>query len=149
MFNRQSFANDHNWNRFKNCKGDFGKKFEERFGMKAPWMQGFGQRTAANIAETESGFEISLFAAGLKKESFQISVGAGDILTVAYKAPEQGSGNSFIYEEYQPASFERAFQLNGKVLTDQISASYTDGVLKITLPKNPETNKPAQEIQVL
>lgn len=149
MFNRQSFANDHNWNRFKNCKGDFGKKFEERFGMKAPWMQGFGRRIAANISETGDGFEISLFAAGLQKELFQISVAAGDVLTVAYKAPEPGNAGSFIYEEYQPASFERAFQLNGKVLTDQISASYTDGVLKITLPKNPETNKPAQEIQVL
>lgn len=149
MFNKQSFTNDHNWSRFKNCKGDFSKKFEERFGMKAPWAQGFAQRTPANISETEQAFEISLYAAGLKKESFQISVSRADVLTIAYTAPEHTAAAGTIYEEYQPSSFERAFQLNGKVLTEQVSATYTDGVLKIVLPKNPETNRPAQEIQVL
>ncbi|WP_221391118.1 Hsp20 family protein [Dyadobacter sp. NIV53] len=43
---------------------------------------------------------------------------------------------------------ERLFQLNGKVLTDNISAGYVDGVMTVTLPKNPETNKPAQEVNV-
>lgn len=151
MFNRQSFTQeDAHWsNRFKQCRGDFGKKFEERFGMKAPWMQRFGQRAAANIAETENAFEISLYAAGLQKEAFQISVSAEDVLTVQYQAPEKASGTTNIYEEYQASSFERSFQLNGKVLTDQVQAAYTDGVLKITLPKNPETNRPAQEIKIL
>ncbi|WP_255433079.1 Hsp20 family protein [Spirosoma sp. KUDC1026] len=34
------------------------------------------------------------------------------------------------------------------MLTDGISASYADGILRVTLPKNPETNAPAQTINV-
>jgi HSP20 family protein len=34
------------------------------------------------------------------------------------------------------------------VLVDQISAGYADGILKVSLPKNPETNTPAKNIAV-
>lgn len=127
--------------------GHWGKKFREAFGEKAPWMRGFGNRKAANIEETDTAFTISLYAAGLSKEAFNISVNR-DVLTIRYTAPEQGDGKKYIHQEYQPASFERSFQLNNLVTAGEISAAYTDGVLKVTLPKNPETNQPAQDVKV-
>lgn len=152
MFNRQSSTD---WNnkdffgaKFKNCKGDFARKFSERFGGQAPWMAGFGNRKAANIEETETAFIISLYAAGLQKEGFKIEVSPEEVLTIRYQAAEGQDGKQYIHQEYQPGSFERSFQLNGKVLTEQVQAVYENGVLKVSLPKNPETNRPAQEISI-
>ena len=139
------------------CGGPF-KKFAEKFagrsfGGKAPWEKGFGgqfsNRKSANIEENETSFIISLYAAGLVKSNFKISA-SNDVLTIAYNVPEtdETSKTKYVHQEYEPGSFHRSFQLNGKVLTENINAAYTDGVLKVTLPKNPETNKPAQEVNV-
>lgn len=157
MFNRQATAepqNQQGFNQFgRGCGRGFGEKFGHKFGGKfggrAPWMQAFGNRKSANIEETDRQFIISLYAAGLNKSDFKISV-TDDVLTISYAPAETaaGSENKYTYQEYQPSSFERSFQLNGKALTDNISATYTDGVLKVTLAKNPETNKPAQEVKV-
>jgi len=133
--------------------GPFGKRFGHKFGGKSPWGKmfnaSFANRKAANIEENDSSFIISLYAAGLNKNNFKISV-TNDVLTIAYSAPktDETSQNRYSHQEYEPGSFERSFQLNGKVLTDTISAAYTDGVMMVTLPKNPETNKPAQEVPV-
>ena len=158
MFNRQETA-DKQQNQFnghhRGC-GHFGKKFGGMFGDafegRGQWknaLHAFGNRKAANIEETDTAFIISLYAAGLQKDNFTISV-TGDVLTIKYTAPANAENNpdQFAHLEYQPDSFERSFQLNGKVITDSISATYVDGVLKVTLPKNPETNKPAQQVKV-
>lgn len=156
--NNQQTIND-TQNQGFNCKssgfgGPFSKMFAARmsgaFDGKGPWSKAFGghfaNRKAANIQETESDFKISLYAAGLVKTNFRISV-TNDVLTITYSATET-TESKYSYQEYEPGSFERSFQLNGKVLTDKLSATYTDGVLVVTLPKNPETNKPAQQINV-
>ncbi|TDE18283.1 Hsp20/alpha crystallin family protein [Dyadobacter psychrotolerans] len=155
MNNQQTAGNTQNQQGFsrrgRGC-GPFGKMFAGQFGGKENWGKfpgQFGNRKAANIEESDSAFVISLYAAGLVKSNFKISV-SEDVLSIAYNLPENSNTDSarYTHREYQPGSFERSFQLNGKVLTDSISASYTDGVLSVTLPKNPETNKPAQEIGV-
>ncbi len=159
MFNKQQTAERQHSQfdgRHRGC-GHFGKKsgsmFGDAFEGKSQWRNafnaGFGNRKAANIEETDSAFIISLYAAGLRKNDFTISV-TEDVLTIKYTAPatDENNPNQYAHLEYQPGSFERSFQLNGKVITDNISAAYTDGVLKVTLPKNPETNKPAQQVKV-
>ncbi|XZF14025.1 Hsp20/alpha crystallin family protein [Chitinophagaceae bacterium MMS25-I14] len=105
-----------------------------------------------NIEETDSSFILKLYAAGLRKEDFKIAV-KDDMLTIAYG--NEGDANktsdesrNYTHREFSGDYFERSFQLNGKVLTDGITANYADGVLTVTLPKDPETNKPAQNINV-
>ena len=159
MFNKQETAERQHqqFNGHHRGCGHFGKRFGGMFGDafegKNQWRNAFegnfGNRKAANIEETESAFILSLYAAGLRKSDFTISV-TGDVLTIKYTAPATGENNpnQYAYLEYQPTSFERSFQLNGKAITDNISATYIDGVLKVTLPKNPETNKPAQQVKV-
>jgi len=152
MFNKQEFHSA--------LKGGCGSMGRGRFG--GSWGRGkfgtfWGGRMAAfgqppiNIDETDAAFTISLYAAGLNKANVTLAV-KDDVLTVAYPGSEQtGSeptNNGYTYQEFSPRGFERQFQLNHKVLVDQISATYTDGILKVTLPKNPETNKPAQSITI-
>lgn len=106
-----------------------------------------------NIEETDTDYSILLFAAGLRKENVTLTV-KNDVLTVAYPDAnpttdaESAAPGNFTYQEYRQGPFERTFRLNNKILVDRISASYADGILRVVLPKNPETNQPAQTITV-
>ncbi|KLT64542.1 Hsp20/alpha crystallin family protein [Pedobacter sp. BMA] len=130
-------------------KGKFGdhhgRKFTRNF--EGFFREGF-RRVPANIEETNENFIIYLFAPALIKEYLKVNT-KDDILTISYSPKEtEETIEKFTRREYSNGSFERAFSLNGKVMTDAIAASYTDGILKITLPKNPETNIPAKDIAV-
>ena len=151
MFNRKETTDpqSQHWHQrqWQNC-GGFGKMFGEKAQRMNEFLGNISNRKSANIEENETSFTISLYAAGLNKNNFKVSA-TEDILSVTYTAAAAEEPQpKYIHREYEPASFNRSFQLNGKVLTENISATYTDGVLKVTLLKNPETNKPAQEVNV-
>lgn len=164
MYNKQAYQSGTDQSEFKGGCGSTGRR-----GFGGPWGrgkfggfwagQGFGRhgggfhQPPVNIEENETSYTISLFAAGLVKENVKLSV-KDDVLTIAYQGndaadqPNQPNISKYTYQEHRNHSFERPFRLNDKVLTEQISASYTDGILTVVLPKNPETNKPSQTISV-
>ncbi|MBK8602740.1 MAG: Hsp20/alpha crystallin family protein [Saprospiraceae bacterium] len=114
--------------------------FSKRYGKR------FGNRKSVNILETADAYILKLYAAGLRKDLFTISIDE-DVINISYQPEAASTEDKFIYEEYRPMAFERA-QLNDKVLKDQINAAYTDGVLEVTLPKDPEAHKPGQSIEI-
>ena len=137
------------FNKHQCTEGPFSGKcgtFNRNWGHWAHKMQGH-RRVPANIEETDQQYVISLCAAGLSKEAITLQV-KDDILTVTYKGAQGSDAQSFTHQEHSQASFERSFLLNGRVATENISATYADGILKITLPKTPEAAKPAQSINV-
>ena len=159
MYNKQAFEAGHkggcgHWGRGK-FGGQSGRgKFGGFWGGPAFGRHGGGfHQPPVNIEETDTDYVISLFAADLVKENVKLTV-KDDVLTVSYQGTEpsaegeNATTGNYTYQEYSSRSFERSFRLNDKVITESISASYTNGVLKVTLPKNPETNKPAQTITV-
>lgn len=123
--------------------GRFAQQAQEMFSRR------FGfRRVPVNIEETESSFIIHLFAPALVKEKLKV-VTKDDVLTITYKPNESVENTeTFSRREYRNEAFERTFALNGKVLNDEISAAYADGILKVTLVKNPETNTPEKNISV-
>lgn len=118
--------------------GRFGRHFEGRH----------QNHTPVNIRETADYYELFVFAPGLTKDAFNVSI-ADDVLIISAVAGNDQTTDSrkqWLHHEYQRGGFERRFQLNNKIETDGISARYTDGVLELTLPKAPGTA--AQEIPV-
>lgn len=96
---------------------------------------------AVNIQETEDGFNVDVAAPGMSKENFNIELDK-DVLTISSedrkeKETETKEGK-FTRKEFSYSSFKRAFSLPDSVDTEKISASYTNGVLEITLPKREE-----------
>ncbi|HEY9177394.1 MAG TPA: Hsp20/alpha crystallin family protein [Flavipsychrobacter sp.] len=89
-----------------------------------------------NIRETDKAYQLDVIAPGLKKEDFDIQV-EKDVLTVSFEKKEESAETTekFIRNEYQFRSFKRSFTLSDKINASDIAASYTDGVLSITLPK--------------
>lgn len=148
MYNKQAFQSGYKGGCGQMGRGGFGGKWGRgKFGGFWARQAGSFFQPPVNIQETDTEYIISLFAVGLVKENVKLSV-KDDVLAISYEGADASTTGSYTYQEYGNRSFERLFQLNDKVITENISASYADGILKVTLPKNPATNKPAQTISV-
>lgn len=99
---------------------------------------------AVNISEKDNQYLVSLAAPGMKKDDFKIEV-AGNMLTISSEKEEntEESDKRFTRKEYNYSSFSRSFSLPEEIKQEKIEAKYEDGVLKIALPRNEETKKPA------
>tara|TARA_R110002020_G_scaffold37072_7_gene111875 strand:+ start:3800 stop:4225 length:426 start_codon:yes stop_codon:yes gene_type:complete len=105
---------------------------------------------AVNIQESEKEFGLELMVAGRNKEDFNLEVDK-DVLTVSYGSKEDTTteGKTYTRREFAVTSFKRSFTLPETVDTENINASYTDGILKLTLPKKAEAlPKPKRLIEV-
>jgi HSP20 family protein len=107
---------------------------------------------AANIKETNDAFLIDLAVPGLKKEDFNIQVENNMLRISANKQTETQSEDSNIKihrYEFSFHTFERSFRLPKSADGDKISASYTDGVLQLNIPKREEAKpKAPKTIQI-
>ena len=104
---------------------------------------------AVNIAESEDDFCITMDCPGLKEEDFLVeAMGNQLLITGERKWEEQKHGKEFHRVESQFGRFERSIQLPANALSDpqQIEATYSKGILKVSIPKREKT--PTTKIQV-
>lgn len=97
-------------------------------------------RPAVNIVETDETFELEVLAPGRVKENFGVHLNDG-LLEITYTSEKTGDEATPNYrrKEFDLADFTRRFQLDETVINDEdINAIYTDGVLRLTLPKREE-----------
>jgi HSP20 family protein len=105
---------------------------------------------SVNIIENNKDFRIEMAAPGLEKKDFKIEVDNG-ILTVSAEKKQESKDEheNYCRQEFSYQSFSRAFDLPDNSVPDKIDAHYTDGILKLTLPKKEMTiTKPVKEIKV-
>jgi len=94
---------------------------------------------AVNIKELDSQFEIELAVPGIQKEDFAIEVEEG-ILSISSTQEEEQviEKGKFTRREFSYNSFRRSFTLPDSVDPTKIDASYSNGVLRVLLPKHKE-----------
>ncbi len=106
---------------------------------------------AVNITDAKDQFQLTVAAPGLNKQDFKIDVD-GNMLTISCEKEEnkEEKDSRHTRKEYNYRSFSRTFTLPETVAKDKIEASYTDGILKVSLPKKEEAKKStiSQHIQV-
>jgi HSP20 family protein len=104
-----------------------------------------------NFRETDQSFEMELVAPGLKKEDFKINV-SGDLLSVSYESAEEQNekkeNDEWLRREYAVQTFSRSFKLDDTVDMQHIRASYKDGILYLSLPKQEKARKISKSIEV-
>ncbi len=111
----------------------------------------FGERefrVPVNILKNENVYELLVFAPDRNKEDFRINVKAHE-LVISYDVKKAAADSKkWIRHEFEKSSFERTFLIDETVDTENISAEYTNGILRLTLPIIPGSEKPAQEITI-
>ena len=104
-----------------------------------------GFRPATNISRDEQGYTLTLAVPGRSKDAFRLEI-EGDTLIV------RGEGHTpegtYTHREFRLESFERRFRLSGDIDTTAVAASYTDGLLRISLPLKAEAQPQTREITI-
>ena len=97
-----------------------------------------------DLAETSDAYLISVDAPGIDKNDLSINFQDG-LLSISgeRKAVEKTEDKMYVRVERQYGRFARTFTIPNAVKADKIKATYTDGVLHITVPKAEEV-KPVQ-----
>ncbi len=117
-----------------------------------PFQEFFGtvaHAAATDIRETDQDFTIETELPGYDKNEIAVNVKEG-VLTVRaehHNAGEQSDKDGYIRRERTDATLERRFEVSG-VDANAITAQYVNGVLKLTLPKLPETVPEQHQIQI-
>jgi HSP20 family protein len=104
---------------------------------------------AVNIKEMEGEFEVELAVPGMTREDIKVEVQDG-ILTIRAEKNEktEEKNEKFTRREFNYSKFSRSFTLPPHVDTEAIKATYTDGVLKLALPKVNKTITASKQILI-
>ena len=102
-----------------------------------------------DVEETAEGFVIKADLPGVSQKDVKVSL-MGDTLVIrGERKPEQRSNESTpLRMERSYGMFERSFTLGAPVRSDQVKATYRDGVLEIHVPKAEEARLREIDIQV-
>ncbi|MCX6214492.1 Hsp20/alpha crystallin family protein [Spirosoma sp.] len=128
----------------------FGRDMNDLFNTNG---SGVASVPAVNVLEHQDGFRIEVAAPGLKKEDFKLNLNHNN-LTISgsqesQKEDQDKNNERYTRREFSYSSFQRTFTLPTSVDADNIQAAYTDGVLKINIPKREEAKvKPPRQIEI-
>ncbi len=101
-------------------------------------------RPSVNILEKDDAFSVELAAPGLSKEDFDIKVDKDQLIVkVSNESESEETENDAKYRrrEFNYTSFTRSFHLPETINTEDINATYENGVLKISLVKKEEAKE--------
>ena len=118
----------------KSLFGDFGKAYAS---------------IKTDIMDEGDHFLLKCELPGLKKEDINIEID-NDVLTVSaeYKEENEEKKENYLRRERRYGSFSRSFDISD-ISSDQISAAYENGILKLQLPKKaPQVADTARKVQI-
>ncbi|MBK9191905.1 MAG: Hsp20/alpha crystallin family protein [Crocinitomicaceae bacterium] len=126
-------------NVFNNDWLNFPQNFKEQFGT----------FPAANVKESEKDFTIELAVPGKNKDDFKIDLDE-NILTISSEEKEtkEEKSENYTRREYSYQSFRRSFKLPETANEQETAANYTDGILKIVIPKKDSKKQSIKSISV-
>ena len=104
---------------------------------------------AFDLYEEKDDVIVKAELSGLSKEDIHVNL-ANSTLTVKgeKKKHEELKEENYFYQERSYGAFTRTIQLPSEVKTDQVKATFKDGVLEIRLPKTEEAKKSSVSIKI-
>ena len=152
------------WRPFESLRRDIDRLFEDFAGgfWRSPFPRSFfdiaplgrGEPSwtatpAVDVTETDKAYEVTAELPGMDEKNIEVNVANGVLTIKGEKQEEKEEKKKDYYlRERSFGSFQRAFQVPEGVDTDKIEASFKKGLLTVTLPKTPETQKAAKKIEV-
>lgn len=102
---------------------------------------------AADINEDRDNYYLHIELPGMSRDDIKLRYDDGTlVISGEKKSSFENNDISYHRVERSYGKFERSFRITSQILSDKISAEFTDGVLSITLPKAEEVK--AKEIEV-
>ena len=133
MPSKRMYNNDQNW--LPTFFNDF---FDNDWMMKTN-----ATAPAINVVESDKDYKVEVAAPGMKKEDFNIHLGENNelVITMEQKNENKEEHKKYLRREFAYSKFQQSFILPDDVEKEKISASVTDGILTIDLPKHTPEEK--------
>ncbi|MCA9809760.1 MAG: Hsp20/alpha crystallin family protein [Candidatus Dadabacteria bacterium] len=104
---------------------------------------------SVDISENENAFVLKAELPGVNREDINIDINNKTLtLKGEKKFEEKTEKENYVRVERSYGSFSRTFALSDKVDTENVKASYKDGVLEVTLPKKEEVKPKEIKVEV-
>lgn len=104
---------------------------------------------AVDIAEKDTAFEITAELPGLASKDVDVSLKNGNVIIRGEKQEQkEEKAKDYYLKERQYGTFERSFAVPEGVDKSAIEATFNNGILKVSLPKTLDAQKPARKIDV-
>ncbi len=124
--------------------------FDDNFWSPQEWT-GTTRAVPVNVREKENHYQVDVIAPGCKKEDFNVMV-KDNLLTVSYERKQENEETDetkgWVRNEFVQSSFTRSFTIDDTVDAANISGQYSDGILRITLPKNGKAAQQSRQIEI-
>ena len=125
--------------------------FNDNFGMFPVWNERnplYGKRAKnlmkTDVRETEDTYELDIDLPGFKKDEVTVDLKDGCLTISAAKGldkEEQDKKGRYIRQERYAGACSRSFYV-GDVEPKDVSAKFEDGILRISMPKEPKKELP-------
>jgi HSP20 family protein len=130
------------------------KMFEDVFNERlTPFISSMGSMIAptfkVDISEDEKAFYISADIPGVKKEDVKVTM-EDDLICISAERTQEEEEKKKNYHRVERSwgSLSRSFTVGGNVDSENITATYDNGVLKIVVPKKEVTPPKAKEVTI-
>ena len=112
-------------------------------GESRPWIP------QVDITEDETGYTITSDLPDVPKEAVKVTVEDGVLTVRGERKWEKKTDSTKVHlVERSYGSFTRSFRLPDDAAGDKVTATFKEGVLKVTLPKREELKPRQVEVQV-
>ncbi len=109
----------------------------------------WGATPAVDIVDKSEAYQVVAELPGMDEKNVEVKLVNGNLTIKGEKRDEKEEKKKDYYlHERSFGSFERSFPLPDEVDADKIEASFSKGILTVTLPKKPEAVKPEKKIDV-
>ncbi|MBN1928233.1 MAG: Hsp20/alpha crystallin family protein [Chlorobiaceae bacterium] len=130
------------------------KMFEDVFNERlTPFISSMGSMIAptfkVDISEDEKAIYLSADIPGVKKEDVKVTI-EDDVISICAERAQEEEEKKKNYHRVERSwgSLSRSFTIGENVDSDNISANYDNGVLKIVVPKKEPEEKKSKEVTV-
>ena len=101
-----------------------------------------------DITDTGDAYKLEADLPGFKKEDIKIDINDKRLIIKAERSSEsEENKQGYVRKERSYGSFTRSFDVSA-IETGEITATYTDGVLTMTLPKRPELRPESRQVLI-
>ncbi len=140
------------WNPLRellDVRNNFDRIVESIFKPGVAFGEAYANVPAVDVYEDKNNVFVKAEIPGLKKEDMDVSL-TDDILTLSSTKSEtrEEKKENFYRKEIREGSFSRSLEIPCEIDRDRITASYSNGVLEVILPKTPEAKKKTLKVNI-
>lgn len=110
---------------------------------------GGGLRPSLDVAESDQAYTVMAELPGLEQKDVEVTLRDNALILSGEKRAERHEENGGRrYAERSFGRFERIVPFEAEVDADKVEAGFKNGVLTVTLPKNPKAQDKVRRIEV-